>query len=314
MTRYLLGQMSAGDRSRFEEQYLADPELFEELIAAEDEMVRSYLRGDCAGPDKKDFESRYLTTQPGRDKVEFEQSLMEYLASSRVSAIQDPEANRNPATDAGVVRGARHELADKQPVEISRRPVVWVWGFAAACFVVALFAAWLTVLNVRLRHELAQLQTQQADLRSQADDLNRQLANLNAILQQKGEHNDGEIAGLQPPDAGMAPFVLTSHLERNPGPQRQLVIPRGVANAPVQLQLDHDDFSKFSVVLETADGEQIWKKDKLSSRSVRSGKRVIDFKLPASVVRSGSYVLRLSGTGAQSSEEVADYIFRAIKR
>lgn len=77
--RYLFGRASSRERLQFEEQYLTNLLLFEELIAAEDEMIRRYLRADFTERDNGDFEIRYLSTEHGREKVAFEQSLMEYL-------------------------------------------------------------------------------------------------------------------------------------------------------------------------------------------------------------------------------------------
>src|SRR5438552_9869409 len=81
ITRYLLGEMSEQERSEFEDRYLDDPILFEESIAAEDEMMRCYIRGDLPEAARTAFEARYLKNHGNRRRVDFTRSLMTYASS-----------------------------------------------------------------------------------------------------------------------------------------------------------------------------------------------------------------------------------------
>ena len=51
--RFLLGEMSEGERGVFEELFVADEGLFERVRVVEDELVESYLRGRCLPPNGK---------------------------------------------------------------------------------------------------------------------------------------------------------------------------------------------------------------------------------------------------------------------
>src|SRR5215471_11290460 len=77
---YLQRQMSAEDRAEFEQQYSTDSELFDEVVAAEDKMIGAYLRGEGSEQERQRFASHVLNTPAGRQKVEFAQSLMEYVS------------------------------------------------------------------------------------------------------------------------------------------------------------------------------------------------------------------------------------------
>src|SRR5215471_2476644 len=62
MTEYLLGELSAEDRAKFEEQYAVNDDLFEELIAAENDLVDGYASGTLTDVERKHFEAHYLGT------------------------------------------------------------------------------------------------------------------------------------------------------------------------------------------------------------------------------------------------------------
>jgi hypothetical protein len=83
MTRYLLGQMDPEEQARLEERYLADPELRQELEAAERDLIDEYVRGEL--PDPEQFEKHFPNSARRREKVEFARALMQSLAKAPVS-------------------------------------------------------------------------------------------------------------------------------------------------------------------------------------------------------------------------------------
>lgn len=85
MVRYLLAEMPEDERSDFEDRFFEDSDLFEELIAVEDEMLRSYVRGSGSKPERAGVARRYLSTPQGRRRVELAKSLMEYVSSVHAS-------------------------------------------------------------------------------------------------------------------------------------------------------------------------------------------------------------------------------------
>jgi hypothetical protein len=306
MTRYLLGRMSPQEHAQFEERFVSDPALLEELIDTEDEMVRAYLRGDCPETEKKEFEKRYLGTPEGRQRVQFQQSLTEYV-DGIPGFQQQPSLHSTPvATETPRLRSPRDSSA--------RSASFWAWGFALASLALLTFSVWTSLTNMRLRRELAQVRSGNAGMRDHVADLSRQLADLKVRVEQAGRSDQEEVAQLKVPPEEIAPVVLTSHLERHPGGQQNLSIPPGAAAVPVWLRLDHSGFAKYSVVLETADGHLLWRENGLHSEPGPSGVRVVRLQLPRKLVDNASYVFRLSGTTSGSDEEIADYVFRVFKR
>jgi len=69
LTRYLLGGLSAEEREQLQQDYLADPELFERLEAAEHDLVDAYVRGALSDADRAQFEIRLRRTPAQQDRV-----------------------------------------------------------------------------------------------------------------------------------------------------------------------------------------------------------------------------------------------------
>src|ERR1051326_3608634 len=58
--KYLLGQLSAEDREEFERRYFSDEQLFEELQAAEDELIDDFLSDNLSQTDVDMFHKNFL--------------------------------------------------------------------------------------------------------------------------------------------------------------------------------------------------------------------------------------------------------------
>src|SRR5258708_6606105 len=107
--RYLLRQMPADERTEFENQYAADSELFDAVVAVEDEMIGAYLRGKLPADEREQFTSRFLQTPAGQQRVEFAQSWMDFVSSANVASAGLELA------DASVEVGKRRVPADERP-------------------------------------------------------------------------------------------------------------------------------------------------------------------------------------------------------
>jgi hypothetical protein len=53
----LLEDVSDEEQMSLEQHYFVDDSAFEQLSALEDELIDSYVRGELAGPERKQFES-----------------------------------------------------------------------------------------------------------------------------------------------------------------------------------------------------------------------------------------------------------------
>lgn len=75
-----MGEMSDDAQSRLEASYLADEDLFEELLVAEDELIDSYVRDEFSEHERKRIEKHFLRSRTRCEKVIFIRALMRYSA------------------------------------------------------------------------------------------------------------------------------------------------------------------------------------------------------------------------------------------
>src|SRR5215471_17152465 len=92
MTRYLLGDLPENEQMAVEQEYFADPEKFEEVWAAESDLVDHYVRGRLPRGERELFERNYLQSPKHRDRVTLARKLLE--AADRQAAESGPAPNR----------------------------------------------------------------------------------------------------------------------------------------------------------------------------------------------------------------------------
>jgi hypothetical protein len=85
---YLLGRLPAEARDQMDDEYFTDRETFEEMLAAENDLVDEYVRGQLSGSDRKAFEREYLNTPEGRQKVALARTLVQYVDASAPLAVR----------------------------------------------------------------------------------------------------------------------------------------------------------------------------------------------------------------------------------
>jgi hypothetical protein len=83
----------------------------------------------------------------------------------------------------------------------------------------------------------------------------------------------------------------------------------------LNIGIDPDEqYKNFAVELRTIAGRQVWTRENLAARN-RGGARAIGLTLPASVLKSGDYELRLSGLKeGGEAEDIGFYYFDVRKR
>ncbi len=78
--RYLLNDLPEPDKAGFEQDYFADDDLFDELVASEYELMDSYARGEMLKHEQALLERRIAASPAIRRKALFSVALMRYLA------------------------------------------------------------------------------------------------------------------------------------------------------------------------------------------------------------------------------------------
>jgi hypothetical protein len=82
---YLLGSLGAERRTAVEEQILVDPSVYEELLAAEEELIDQYVHGGLSKAEQHQFETHFLITAERHKNLRFGRLLKRYIDSHRVA-------------------------------------------------------------------------------------------------------------------------------------------------------------------------------------------------------------------------------------
>jgi hypothetical protein len=69
--KYLLGELPEPERTKLEDEYLGDDETFKRLVAVEEELIYTYVRGGLSPAQRSDFDRLFLQTPERRSRVVF---------------------------------------------------------------------------------------------------------------------------------------------------------------------------------------------------------------------------------------------------
>ncbi len=157
MRQYWLGELAPEAERRLEERFSDDQELFDRLLGVREELFDAYARGELSEAEQERFERRLLRSSSDRAQLEF--------ARSFVGALDDEIA----ATDrAGAASAKRQTVSDW--LRFPR--LAWV----IACAATLAGGGWLINDNLRLRGQIARLQSEQAAQRQLTRELEERLA------------------------------------------------------------------------------------------------------------------------------------------
>jgi CHAT domain-containing protein/Tfp pilus assembly protein PilF len=148
--RYLLGQLAEDEREQLEEKMMADNELFDRVLLAEDEMVEQYVQGELPESDRAGFEAAFLSTPEGRQQVTFAKALSRQVKDvspapdAEELVREEPVANEpiavRPRTKDQLTEGPvpeeRRLNREVNPAAWWRRPVLVPYLAAAAAVIV----------------------------------------------------------------------------------------------------------------------------------------------------------------------------------
>ncbi len=75
LVRYLLGDVTSPEQERVEEAYVSEGEAFHELLAAEEDLIDAYVAGSLSAADRLRFEQHFLASPARRERVAFARDL-----------------------------------------------------------------------------------------------------------------------------------------------------------------------------------------------------------------------------------------------
>lgn len=283
MAQYLLGQLSEQEQAELEVQYLMDDALFEELLAIEDELRDTYVRGELSRADREAFEQRLLILPHQKEKQEFARTLRQYLVQA--------------GTSSGLPARRVSKWESLLRILGAQPRTVLIPALSTTLLVLVAGSWWLVRRSTQSSRIASGAASTAGGLPAKASEPQARTSTPSAEQ-----------------EATTAAFVLTPGLIRG-GEQEStpLVIPGGASRVRLEARFEADYLS-YQAVLQTAEGKRIWSEGNLNAQSSPSGKRVF-LDLASSLLPPGDYILTLRGSAVSGRPEtVAEYAFRVAKR
>lgn len=306
ITRYLLGEVSEAEQSALEERYFNDRHFFDQVVAAENELVDRYARGLLSPETRDRFERYYLSHPKRRERARFAAAL----------AVKVDQINRGtpvPSLGAG-------SWWDRLLTLIGGPKLAWAFSITLLLLTVGL--VWFLVESRRLHQELAKTESESVTQGQRGRELEEQVANERQRSQQLTAELD-RLRAQRPtgqpspnPQANFVSLVLAVGGVRgaDTGPPASLLIPVGTNEVRIQLRLKDSDYLSYQAVLQPAGGRPIFSRQSLRPRANDSGASVV-FVIPANKFATGDYILTLKGvTQSGDLEDINKSLFRVEKK
>jgi hypothetical protein len=277
LRRYLLGSLPESEVNSLEERYFVDSEAFEQVWAAENELVDDYAAGRLTPDERRLFEEHYLSSP---------------LHRSRLATIQALRAAR--AVTAATPAAARAVTAATPAA--SRPPAPSRLGYLAlaASFFIVLGLFW--ILRPR------------PDAGRTAGDPPTPIPTASTQISPAPTPTAASVQRGSPPV--VAAFALSPFLARGTHDQARLRLPSGADEVLLHLEGDPVGPGRLAFSLRTVEGEAI-----ASGRALPAGGRpgrVASVRLPAATLSPGDYILQLSAAG--QDDPAYQYYFRVLGR
>ena len=314
IARYLLGELPEEQQVQIEDRAFSDKDYLATITAVENDLIDEYVRGELSATDRQRFESRFLASAERRKRVDFAKALRTVVSESTAPEKSAPGWSWRESFYAflnGLNPAAR-------------------LAFVAAAIVIVVGAALLFVETLRLRRQVTQLQAEKQagqDLQQALEQERKRNTELNARLdqeKQQREQTDESLRQLtETPEATnpapppvIASLTLLPGLSRGGGQKPTLDLSSDARLVRLQIGIDPEEqYKSFGVELRTLAGAQVWNRENLAARTRKRGTRAVGLTLPATVLKSGEYELRLRGlTEGGGSEDVGFYYFNVRKK
>ena len=318
IARYLLGDLPEDEQVAIEDRAFADNDYLALVTAVENDLIDEYVRNELSGAERQRFEKQFLASAERRKRVEFARALAGVMSEQAVPKKITVQETKS------------WSWMDSIYAFINGLTPAAKMAFVSAVPLLLIGVGYLSIETLRLRRELTELSAQnQSQQNSQQQALeverhrNQELnAQLNQEKQQR-EQTDESLRELSEagdavnpaPRPVIASLTLLPGLSRGGDNKPSLVLPEDARLVRLQIGIDPEEpYKNFNMELLTLAGRQVWTREKLNARN-RRGTRAVGLTLPATVLKSGDYELRLRGvTESGAAEDVGFYYFNVRKR
>ncbi len=287
--RFLLGELSAAEQPLFEQCLFTDQALESRVRLAELDLTDDYVFERLSPHDRKSCEQKFLVTSNRRQKLQ-------------VSKVLRDRFSVNPAAESNERAG----VAGLELLVGLERPA-WRLAFAILILVVLSAAAWLLIKEPRIAGPVV---NRIFPRRSPPPSVP-----LKAGHETNTSVPEHQIAPSPKPDHDQAvasPAVVSLALGSGVSPQTRelpaLNLPKGDHDVVrLELALKPNRTGTYRAELLSSDGSSVFSSALLP---VTDSRVAIDFDVPARLLKSGDYQIKLSRGEDRSKVSVASYYFR----
>ncbi|MEO6052191.1 MAG: hypothetical protein ABIP78_12795 [Pyrinomonadaceae bacterium] len=313
---FLLGKLSDDEQAAVEQEFLRDTSVFENILIAENSLTDAYVANRLSSDDRKLFQKRLLISPTQRQRAAFAETLVGYASRLPVDDIPAPLSASN--------------LAALLSRLFSAGPVL---SYSLAAAVVVLFAGvafWWASNNSRptvdqdlaKAHAPAEFEVPRpgSDERIERNtplnrpDTDSSLNNKTSTVERNSMPEQAKPSrtrgnGPQLGSTIISTLILQVGSTRDSEAAKSFVLPRETNVVKLKLKFEEGNFSSYFAVIETVDGQQVWRGKALRA-SENNVPKTVSMTLPARLLKKGDYITRLKGlTKAGVYEPVADYSF-----
>jgi anti-sigma factor RsiW len=304
--RYLLGELSESEQSALEERYFTDPQIFNEVLKTESELVDGYVRGQLANEVRERFEQSYMADPARSERVKFAAALTTRLDKKKESV---------PGEELTSAASWWQRLL---ALPGGQRPTLR-FSVALATLLIVIGGVWLFVQS-RRRQQSALARTQVAR-EAQEERERARLSQPTPDEAKRVERTPQQIPQPTPtPTLDSAPHSVSLALivggvrggDNTKIPT--LVIPPGTTQARLLLNLNESNYPRYRASLQTIRGVEVFSQKGVKPRRAKSGASFV-FTLPAGKFLSGDYVLTLRGVNPDGEvDDLSKSLFRVEKK
>lgn len=298
---YFLGELKVEEVIRLENEYLGDEAKFAELRQAENDLLDDFVRNLLPPTSRKSFEENYLNSPFRRQRLEFAQTLAEFLRKESVQGIEKTGF-------------AWWDIFS-----------FWKMRVAFASLVLLLLVGGIWFLNNSTKlpsNEVAVSQTPQV-----LPDLTPQVTPTIEKTPTKPTANTNQINTTSPtpvptPKPSVTPtpekakpnqtivLALSMVGMRDGGKTPQAILDKDTKTVALRLNLAETENKVLQIKITNAGGDTVYQ-----VKNVRAYGKTVSVNLPANLLKTDDYVVEIFATNSDGeSEKISNYSFRVTKK
>jgi hypothetical protein len=283
LRRYVLDALKEKARQSVELRLITEPEMFEAVNSAEQEVIEQYLDEALPAAERDSFERHFFTTTDLRNRVQFAR-----LLRDRASDVPAPQ----------------EEQQGWSPLAFVRARPVWVTASVVVVVAVTASAIWLGTDRRRLQRELRAVHVERLQDREEIRQRTSEIEQLQARVRSTVD---------QRVSAPVPVFALATGLVRGEGSLTRIAIPAGAQVVQLRVALPSGQHRSYHAALYDADGGVLWTQSRLTAVPGERESAIVTITLPVQVLPPGDYQLNVgAGASKQNLQGVASYSFRVI--